>query len=109
MPLTDAVGGQPFATMAVPGRDLGLQLLLAATTAGLGVLVVLPYQVTGTDADGDPITADFDAVALARRRDGRSAETLGIIDRAARTSATTRCSSPSADPGQGIVWMAFVA
>src|SRR4029077_6851726 len=36
VPLTDAAGGLPFGTLAVPGRDVGLQLLLDRTSAGVG-------------------------------------------------------------------------
>ena len=52
--MTDSVAGLPYATIGVPGRDLGLQLLLDKDADGTGVVLVLPYRVTGTDADGQP-------------------------------------------------------
>jgi len=107
VPMTDQAGGLPFGTLAVPGRDLGLQLLLDRTSAGVGTLLVLPYVVTGTNADGTPevetgfpltvtngATAEFEALDLKVTLDGFSEYTLLIAKR---------------DPGQGLVWLAFGA
>ena len=107
VPMTDQAGGLPFGTLAVPGRDLGLQLLLDRTSAGVGTLLVLPYVVTGTNADGTPevetgfpltvtngSTAEFEALDLEVTLDGFSEYTLLIAKR---------------DPGQGLVWLAFGA
>ena len=107
VPMTDQAGGLPFGTLAVPGRDLGLQLLLDRTSAGVGTLLVLPYVVTGTNADGTPevetgfpltvtngATAEFEALDLEVTLDGFSEYTLLIAKR---------------DPGQGLVWLAFGA
>ena len=107
VPLTDQAGGLPFGTLAVPGRELGLQLLLDRTAAGVGTLLVLPYVVTGTNADGTPAietgfpltvtngaTAAFDALDLDVTLDGFGEYTLLIAKR---------------DPGQGFVWFAFGA
>ena len=55
VPMTDAADGLPYAILGVPGRDLGLQLLLDRPPTGPGVLIVIPYRVVGTDADGQPI------------------------------------------------------
>jgi len=105
VPLTDQAGGLPFGTLAVPGRDVGLQLLLDRTSAGVGTLLVLPYVVTGVKADGTnqvqtgfPLTvenggtATFQALDFAVSLKGFSSYTLLIAKR---------------DPGQGIVWAAF--
>jgi cytochrome c biogenesis protein len=107
VPMTDQAGGRPFGTLAVPGRDLGLQLLLDRTSAGVGTLLVLPYFVTGTNPDGTPeivygfaltvtngATAEFEALDLDVSLDGFSEYTLLIAKR---------------DPGQGLVWFAFGA
>ena len=107
VPMTDQAGGLPFGTLAVPGRELGLQLLLDRTSAGVGTLLILPYVVTGTDPDGTPeietgfplavtngATAEFEALDLDVTLDGFSEYTLLIAKR---------------DPGQGFVWFAFGA
>ncbi len=106
VPLTDQAGGRPFGTMAVPGRAVGLQLLLDRTSEGVGTLLLLPYIVTGVNPDGSnaiqtgfPLTvtngstADFEALGFSVTLDGFREYTLLIAKR---------------DPGQGIVWTAFV-
>jgi cytochrome c biogenesis protein len=105
VPLTDQAGGLPFGTVAVPGHDVGLQLLLDRTSAGAGTILVLPYVVTGTNPDGTnqvstgfPLTigkgatADFQALGFTVTLKGFREYTLLIAKR---------------DPGQGIVWGAF--
>ncbi len=105
VPLTDTAGGFPFGTFAVPGRSIGLQLLLDRNPQGVGELLVLPYVVTGVNPDGTnqvqtgfPLTvvqgatASFDALDFAVTLQGFSDYTLLIAKR---------------DPGQGIVWSAF--
>jgi cytochrome c biogenesis protein len=107
VPLTDSAGGLPFGTLAVPGRDVGLQLLLDRTSEGVGTLLVLPYVVTGTNADGknqiqtgfpltvtNGATASFEALDFNVTLNGFSNYTLLIAKR---------------DPGQGIVWTAFAS
>jgi len=105
VPLTDQAGGLPFGTVAVPGRDIGLQLLLDRTSAGVGTILVLPYVVTGKNPDGtnqistgfpltinNGATANFEALGFSVTLKGFRAYTLLIAKR---------------DPGQGIVWSAF--
>jgi cytochrome c biogenesis protein len=105
VPMTDQAGGLPFGTLAVPGRDIGLQLLLDRTAEGIGTLLVLPYVVVGLNPDGTPVTesgfpltvtngatADFEALGFTVTLDGFSEYTLLIAKK---------------DPGQGIVWFAF--
>ncbi|HSO30699.1 MAG TPA: cytochrome c biogenesis protein ResB [Candidatus Sulfomarinibacteraceae bacterium] len=107
VPLTEQAGGLPFGTLAVPGRDLGLQLLLDRSAEGVGTLLLLPYTVAGTNPDGTPAvetgfplavtngaTATFDALGFDVTLDGFGEYTLLIAKR---------------DPGQGIVWGAFAA
>jgi len=52
VPLTDSDGGLPTGALPVPGRAIGVQLLLAKDAAGVGTLLVVPYAVTGTNPDG---------------------------------------------------------
>ncbi len=107
VPLTDSAGGLPFGTLAVPGRAIGLELLLDRRADGVGTLLLLPYVVTGVNPDGTNIvqtgfpltvtrgaTASFDALDFAVTLKGFSDYTLLIAKR---------------DPGQGIIWAAFAS
>jgi cytochrome c biogenesis protein len=103
--LTDTAGGLPFGTLAVPGREVGLQLLLDRTSAGTGTLLLLPYVVTGVNVDGTnqiqtgfPLTisngqtAPFPALDFNVTLKGFKAYTLLIAKK---------------DPGVDIAWAAF--
>ena len=107
VPMTQQVAGLPYDSMAVPGRDLGLELLLRRGPDGTGDLVVLPYRVTGTASDGTAEVERYDAVDL---RAGEAAVpngmdfSVGLL----RFSDYTLLIAKN-DPGQGIVWSAFAA
>jgi len=107
VPMLDSAGGAPYETMAVPGRDLGLQLLLGRDEAGAGLLVVLPYRIVGEGADGTPQVQNFDPVQL-YQGDTKVSDPLGIsvglVDFGEYTLVIAK-----RDPGQGIVWAAFLA
>ncbi len=105
VPMTGAAGGAPYETMAVPGRDLGLQLLLGRDDVGQGALVVLPYRVVGTNPDGTDQIQNFDAVRLLRG-DERVSDELGISITLESFGEYTLLIAKN-DPGQGIVWAAF--
>jgi cytochrome c biogenesis protein len=105
VPLTDSAADSPYGTIAVPGRDLGLQLLLRQATDGRGVVLILPYRVVGTDADGAPIAENYAPVALQR---GETADlagldlSVGLTDFSEYTLLIAKH-----DPGQGLIWLAF--
>jgi cytochrome c biogenesis protein len=105
VPMTGAAGGSPYVTMAVPGRDLGLQLLLGRDDVGQGVLVVLPYRIVGTNPDGTDQVQNFDPVRL-RRGDEKVSDGLGISVALTEFGEYTLLIAKQ-DPGQGIVWSAF--
>jgi cytochrome c biogenesis protein len=107
VPMTDSVEGQPYAILGVPGRDLGLQLLLFEQPNGRNVLVVLPYRVVGTDPDGTPITENFDAARM-QAGDVRESAGLDLRIELQRFGEYTLLIA-KADPGQGLVWLAAVA
>src|SRR3954469_18189132 len=65
VPLTDSVDGFPYGTMSVPGRDLGLSLLLRRSADGTGVVLAVPYRVTGQESDGSPKIEYLDNAAVA--------------------------------------------
>lgn len=111
VPLTDAVAldgpdaDTPYGLLSVPGRDLGLQLLLTRADDGTGLVVILPYRVTGTDAAGDPIVTNLDALALAKG-DTRVSDALGLSIELKDVGEYTLLIAKR-DPGQGFVWLAF--
>jgi cytochrome c biogenesis protein len=107
VPLTDSAADSPYGILSVPGRDLGIQLLLSRTAEGEGAVLLLPYRVVGTDADGEPIPENFDAVAITV---GETAvlRDLGLTVGLESFSDYTLLIA-KADPGQGIVWLAFAS
>jgi cytochrome c biogenesis protein len=107
VPLVDEAAGSPYGILAVPGRDLGLQLLLSRTEDGTGVVLVLPYRVVGTDADGNPIPENYAPVTLLRG-DTKVSDDLGISISLTDFGEYTLLIAKS-DPGQGLVWLAFVS
>ena len=105
VPLTDAAAGLPFGTLSVPGRDVGLQLLLDRSAEGTGVLVVLPYRVVGTNADGTPKVESGQPMAIAS---GETQTAAGLdFFVTVRGFADYTLLIAKKDPGQGIVWAAF--
>ncbi len=107
VPLTDEAAGSPYGILAVPGRDLGLQLLLSRAADGTGVVLVLPYRVIGTDADGDPVPENYPPVTL-ERGEARVSDELGISIALTDVGQYTLLIAKS-DPGQGLVWLAFLS
>jgi cytochrome c biogenesis protein len=107
VPLTDQAAGSPYGILAVPGRDLGLQLLLSRAADGTGVVLVLPYRVVGKDAGGNPIPQNFEPVTLIRGETKVSDE-LGISIALTEFGEYTLLIA-KADPGQGLVWLAFLS
>ena len=107
VPLTDSAGGQPYGILSVPGRDLGLQLLLDRRDDGVGQVLVLPYRVVGTDADGMPIPQNF-APVLLTNGETKVSDELGLSVGLAGFGEYTLLIA-KADPGQGIVWLAFLS
>ena len=106
VPMTDSAGGLPYVTMAVPGRDFGLQLLLTRNDQGQGVVLVLPYRILGEAADG-PIVQNLTAVTLLRG-DTRVSDELGVSLELTDFGEYTLLIAKR-DPGQGIVWLAFAS
>lgn len=104
--LTNAVDGRPFGTMGVPGRAFGLQLLLDRDSKGAAALVVIPYRVAGSNSDGTDRIQESLPLAVGV---GETAEAagLGISVTLDRVAAYTLLIAKR-DPGQGIVWGAFL-
>jgi cytochrome c biogenesis protein len=105
VPMTDALDGRPYTSIGIPGRDMGLKLLLDKAADGTGILIAIPYHVVGTAADGQPIEELYPAVDL-ERGDARISQgldlSIGLADFGEFTLLIAK-----RDPGQGLVWIAF--
>ena len=108
VPLTDRADGLPYGTLSVPGREIGLSLLLKRDTEGAGVLLILPYEVTGTGSDGSPTIAYLDPATVALRA-GEAQVPDGLdFSIGVRRFSDYVLLIAKKDPGQGIVWTAFL-
>ena len=104
VPLTERAGAFPYGTISVPGRDLGLELLLANDN-GVASLIVLPYRVVGTETDGTPQVQRLDPTAVAI---GETGVPPGLdFSVGLRSLSQYVIVIAKKDPGQGIVWAAF--
>jgi cytochrome c biogenesis protein len=105
VPMTDALSGRPYTSIGIPGRDMGLKLLLDKSADGTGVLIAIPYHIVGTAADGQPIEELYPAVDL-QRGDAKVSQgldlSIGLTDFGEFTLLIAK-----RDPGQGLVWIAF--
>ena len=109
VPLTDQADGLPYGTLSVPGRDTGLSFLLKRDADGTGVLLILPYVLTGVETDGRPKIEYVQAAAVALRA-GEAAVPDGLdFSIGVRRFSDYVLLIAKKDPGQGIVWSAFVA
>src|SRR4051794_4224333 len=103
--MTDQAAGFPFAEFAVPRRDVVLQLLLQRSADGAGVLLVLPFQQAGTNADGSPAITGLEPLALVKGDSATSEGTDFSVE--LRSFGEFTLLIAKKDPGQGIVWAAF--
>jgi len=104
--LTDTLADNtPSVTMAVPGRDLGLQLNLRTASDGVATLLAVPYRATGVAADGTLTTQDYFPVALAIGDTGTSPDAGITVALQGIEGATIVIAKQ--DPGANIVWIAF--
>lgn len=107
VPLTDSAAGRPFGAMPIPGRPYGLEFLLDRTQDGVGTLIALPYAVRGTLPDGTPDIVEGFPVLVVR---GETVRLEGLdMTINLRGFAEYTLLIAKRDPGQVIVWAAFVA
>jgi cytochrome c biogenesis protein len=105
VPLTDQAAGFPYGTLSVPGRDVGLQLLLQRASNGTGVVLVVPYRVVGQASDGAPNIVNLDPIAVGA---GEAQVPPGLdFSVGVRRFSDYTLIIAKKDPGQGIVWTAF--
>ena len=106
--LTDSAAGRPFGAIPIPGRPYGLELLLDRSDDGVGTLIALPYAVRGTKPDGTPdiIEAPFPYAVV----NGATVAMEGLdLSLSLRGFSQYTLLIAKRDPGQGIVWAAFVS
>ena len=105
VPLDGTAAGLPYGTLSVPGRDVGLQLLLKRAADGTGVVLIAPYRITGENPDGSPVVQDLPPLALKAGTASPAEGTdfsVGVRGFGAYTLLIAK-----KDPGQGFVWTAF--
>ena len=107
VPLTDSAGGLPYGAIPIPGRPYGLEMLLSRDAQGVGTLVAEPYFVRGTNPDGTPDVVRGIPVAVVN---GESADMAGVdLSLSLRGFSQYTLLIAKRDPGQGIVWAAFLS
>ncbi len=105
VPMTRQANGLPYDTMPVPGRDMGLEMLLTRDPSGVGTLIVVPYRVTSPAGAGGPIVERAGVMPI----QVGEPYTLDNIDFNVELRSFTDFTLLIAkrDPGQGLVWLAF--
>lgn len=107
VPLTDSVQGLPYAAVPVPGQNVGLQIVLSRDASGTGTLLLLPYAVTGTNADGTPAYVTGYPAAVGQ---GQTTSISGLgISVAFKDVKSYTLLIAKKDPGAYLVWLAFAA
>jgi len=105
IPLDAMSADRPYGRLAVPGRDVGLELLLDRAAGAAPLLAVIGSRAAGTNADG---TTRYDATFVGGVEPGGTLApptadfTISLREIGAYTGIVAR-----RDPGQGIVWLAF--
>ena len=103
--MTEQAQGKPYATMGVPGRDVGLEMYLDQAPDGSPVLLALPYRIVGQNADGTPAVQSLYPIAVTPGQTGASPDLDFTIKLKSVDSYSLLIARQ--DPGQGLVWLAF--
>ena len=103
--LTGTNDGLPYESMTIPGRDMGLALLLDRADDGRGILNVLAYRRVGEDAGGAPLYETLGSAQL-QRGDVVTAEAIDLTVELRGFNEYTLLIA-KADPGVNLVWIAF--
>jgi cytochrome c biogenesis protein len=105
--LTDAVAEQPHGLFSVPGRDVGLEMLLTKSGDGTDGILFLPYRSNGTLPDGSADIQSLRPFFVPVGSIGGSSDTDFFVDLRGIEGATVLIAKQ--DPGQGLVWLAFAS
>jgi cytochrome c biogenesis protein len=105
--MTDQSDGLPFATMGVPGQDVGLEMYLDKGADGQPALLLVPYHVTGTNPDGTPIAQSYFPMAAEPGETATSPDVNFTVTLSSVGSYSLLVAKQ--DPGQGLVWLAFIS
>jgi cytochrome c biogenesis protein len=103
--LTDSVANQPHGLFSVPGRDVGLEMLLTKAADGTTGILFLPYRGLGSLPDGSPNLQNLAPFFVALGETGGSRDTDFSVELRGIEGATVLVAKR--DPGQGLVWLAF--
>ncbi len=103
--LTDAVAGQPHGLFSVPGRDVGLEMLLTKAADGTTGILFLPYRAIGTVTSGSADIVSLTPFFVALGGIGGSPDTDFFVQLRGVEGASVLIAKQ--DPGQGLVWLAF--
>lgn len=105
--LSDSVAGRPHGLFSVPGRDVGLEMLLTRAANGAPGILFLPYrgsdQGSGSSSEVQTLTPFFVELGAT----GGSRDTDFFVELRGIQGATVLIAKR--DPGQGIVWLAFAS
>jgi cytochrome c biogenesis protein len=105
VPLDGQAAGFPYGTLSVPGRDIGLELLLKRSADGTGVVLIVPYRITGELPDGTPDVTYLSPLALGA---GKASPAEGTdFSVGVRGFGEYTLLIAKKDPGQGFIWTAF--
>jgi cytochrome c biogenesis protein len=105
--LTSAAAGAPYGALPVPGKSVGLQVLLSRDAAGAATILAVPYAVTGTNPDGSPVIVTGFPAAIGQ---GETATIPGLgISVAFPSMSAYTILIAKRDPGAYLVWVAFAA
>jgi hypothetical protein len=105
VPLDALSADRPYGRLAVPGTDVGLEMLLDRAAGQAPLLAVIGSRQTGTQPDGSP---RFDAIFVGGLEPGTTFAagdaglTIDLRAIGAYTGIVAR-----RDPGLGLVWLAF--
>jgi cytochrome c biogenesis protein len=105
VPLDAQSVGRPYGRLVVPGRDVGLELLLDRQEGAEPLLAVIGSRPNGTEADG---STRYDAVFVGGVTPGGTyaPPTADLVISLGTIGAYTGIVAKQ-DPGQGLVWLAF--
>jgi cytochrome c biogenesis protein len=104
--LQDSVAGSPHGILSVPGRDVGLEMLLTKAPDGTAGILFLPNRPTGAqNADGTPEIGTLTPFFVAIGATGGSRDTDFYVEVRGVQGATVLIAKR--DPGANIVWLSF--